>query len=219
MQKKPVRKDVLLILAVLAVAAALFAVSRLTPQRGIEGREAQETLAPDAVEYLDATPAPEVTGAPETAAPTETASAPEAMAEPEATAEPEAAAEPEATGAPEETAAPETADSPEGAFVGPMPAPQTEQTRGYVVLTVNGRQYGDPIAMDRDKIITIRQEDGKVNRVHITPESVYMESSTCENQDCVQQGTVTLDNLDTRILGGFVICLPNAVTVELVPEK
>lgn len=47
-----------------------------------------------------------------------------------------------------------------------------------------------------------------------------MESSTCENQDCVEQGTVTFDNLNSRILGRFIICLPNYVTLELfTPEE
>ena len=98
-------------------------------------------------------------------------------------------------------------------------APQAQEVRGYAVITVNGRQYGDPIAMDRDKIITVKQEDGKINRVHITPDEVYMESSTCDNQDCVGEGNVTHDNYQTRILGSWIICLPNAVTVEMIPAS
>ena len=54
------------------------------------------------------------------------------------------------------------------------------QVRGYVVITVGGRQYGDPIPMDRDKIITLQQDEETVNKVNITPQTVYMESSTCE---------------------------------------
>ena len=130
---------------------------------------------------------------------------------------PEETAAPEATAEPEKTATPAKDSSPAAQAAGPMPRAQTAQVRGYVVLTVGGRQYGDPIAMDREKIITIRQDDGKVNLVHITPEKVYMESSTCENQDCVGQGEISLDNYDKRILGTYVICLPNNVTIELVP--
>lgn len=211
MPKQPKKKDGLLIAAVLAVAAVLFAASRFAPRARPEDRVADATLAPDAVEYVEPTPAPAdaptaaPTATPEpTAAPTD---APKAAAEP--------TAEPEIT--PEPTAKP-AEDAPAGP-VGPMPAPQTDAVRGYVVLSVNGRQYGDPIPMDRDKIITLRQEDGMLNRVHITPEKVYMESSTCENQDCVEQGEVTLDNYQTRILSAFIICLPNGVTVELVPAE
>ena len=102
-------------------------------------------------------------------------------------------------------------------MVGPMPPKKAETVRGYVVLTVGGRQYGEPIPMDRDKIITLKQDDGKLNKVHITPEKVYMEFSTCENQDCVGQGEVHVDTYKDRILGTYIICLPNNVSIEMVP--
>lgn len=197
MPKTPKKKDGLLIAAVVAVAALLLLASRVMPGRDLSDRVAEQTLAPDAVTYLEETPSP---------APRETDA-------PEATDEPEAVDAAPADDTPEEADAPQ-----EPLAAGPMPRPQTEEIRGYVVLTVNGRQYGDPIAMDRDKIITIRQDSGQINQVHITPEEAYMESSTCANQDCVGQGHVTLDNIATRILGGYIICLPNAVTIEMVPE-
>ena len=100
-----------------------------------------------------------------------------------------------------------------------MPPPKAEKVRGHVLLTVGGRQYGDPIPMDRDKIITVKQENGAVNQVHITPEKVYMEHSSCENQDCVQQGEIHMDTYKTRILSTYIICLPNNVTVEMVPAE
>lgn len=53
---------------------------------------------------------------------------------------------------------------------------QTDKVRGYVVITVAGRQYGDPIPMDRDKIITIKQDNGEINKIHITPEYVVRDS-------------------------------------------
>ena len=192
----PKKKDALIVALVLLAAVALLAASRLMPRTDLSQKVAQETLAPDAVEYIDAT-----------AAPAET----QALADTEAPAE---TAAPAATEAPAETEAPKQAD-----VAGPMPAPQTGEVRGYVVITVGNRQYGDPIPMDRDKVITIRQSDGKENKVHITPEKVYMEHSTCENQDCVGQGEITLDNYRTRILSTYVICLPNAVTIEMVPVE
>lgn len=192
----PKKKDALIVALVLLAAVALLAASRLMPRTDLSQKVAQETLAPDAVEYIDATAAPAETQAPaDTEAPAETAAPP-------------------ATEAPAETEAPKQAD-----VAGPMPAPQTGEVRGYVVITVGNRQYGDPIPMDRDKVITIRQSDGKENKVHITPEKVYMEHSTCENQDCVGQGEITLDNYKTRILSTYVICLPNAVTIEMVPVE
>ncbi len=136
----------------------------------------------------------------------------------EAAQTPEATAEPAATEAPTATEAPETTDAPQSAnMVGPMMPKQTEKVRGHVVITVAGRQYGDPIPMDRDKIITVKQENGAINRIHITPEYVEMESSTCENQDCIGEGEVNVNTYKDRILSTYIICLPNQVTIEMVP--
>ncbi len=191
----PKRRDLLLIVLVIAVAALMLGVSRLMPQTDLSNRTADVTLAPDAIEYVATPePIPAATGMSMLIAPAETAT-------------PEAAEAPEATKAPAQ----------EAAMVGPMPPKKAEKVRGYVVLTVGGRQYGDPIPMDRDKIITLKQDDGKLNKVHITPETVYMEFSTCENQDCVGQGEVHVDTYKDRILGTYIICLPNNVSIEMVP--
>lgn len=194
------KKDLLLIAVVLLAAVALFAGSKLLPKTDLSTKTADVTLAPDAIEYLDETPAPDATDAPE------------AAQTPEATAEPAATEEPVATEAPETTDAPQSAN-----MVGPMMPKQTEKVRGHVVITVAGRQYGDPIPMDRDKIITVKQENGAINRIHITPEYVEMESSTCENQDCIGEGEVNVNTYKDRILSTYIICLPNQVTIEMVP--
>ena len=191
------KKDLLIIAVVLLAAVALFAGSKLLPKTDLSTKTADVTLAPDAIEYLDETPAPEATEAAQT---------------------PEATAEPAATEAPVATEAPEATDAPQSAnMVGPMMPKQTEKVRGHVVITVAGRQYGDPIPMDRDKIITVKQENGAINRIHITPEYVEMESSTCENQDCIGEGEVNVNTYKDRILSTYIICLPNQVTIEMVP--
>ena len=56
------------------------------------------------------------------------------------------------------------------------------------------------------------------NTVQITGEAVYMAHADCENQDCVQMGEVTRDNLELRVMGGFIICLPHRVSVEVRGE-
>ena len=194
------KKDLLIIAVVLLAAVALFAGSKLLPKTDLSTKTADVTLAPDAIEYLDETPAPDATDALETAQ------------------IPEATAEPAATEAPDATEAPEATDAPQSAnMVGPMMPKQTEKVRGHVVITVEGRQYGDPIPMDRDKIITVKQENGAINRIHITPEYVEMESSTCENQDCIGEGEVNVNTYKDRILSTYIICLPNQVTIEMVP--
>lgn len=191
------KKDLLIIAVVLLAAVALFAGSKMLPKTDLSTKTADVTLAPDAIEYLDETPAPTATEAAQT---------------------PEATAEPAATEASAATEAPEATDAPQSAnMVGPMMPKQTEKVRGHVVITVAGRQYGDPIPMDRDKIITVKQENGAINRIHITPEYVEMESSTCENQDCIGEGEVNVNTYKDRILSTYIICLPNQVTIEMVP--
>ncbi len=179
------KKDLIIVGVLLAGALSLHALSALLPDPRLSDKTADATLAPDAIEYVEPTPAP--TDAPAA----------------------------EATAAPTQQPEEKQAAGP----MGPMPKAQTEKVRGHVVLTVGGRQYGDPIPMDRDKIITLKQEDGKINKVHITPEKVFMESSTCDNQDCVQQGEITVDNYKTRVLSTYVICLPNNVSIEFIPAE
>lgn len=65
------------------------------------------------------------------------------------------------------------------------------------------------------KTIEIRQENGCVNVVRMTEDGFYMESSTCPNHECIEQGEVNATNWKTRKLLGQVICLPNRVVVQL----
>ena len=278
----PRKKDIWLILAVLLAALVIFLLAKQMPQKSLEGRTADVTIAPDSIEVLEhtekpdvsalqqpsdsQTPAPAVTKDTVTAEPAKTVpavqavpaatarpteaedvrDAPTVTAEPAettsetlaaptvtpgaATAEP-AETTPEVldaptvtpgaeTAEPEEaaaTAAPETAKPVAGPVMGPVLERSQEPVKGHVIIMVQGQQYGDPIPMDMDKIITVRQDAHTINRIHITRESVHMESSTCENQDCVGQGMVTLENYRSRILGAYIVCLPNGVTVEMVP--
>ena len=64
----PKKKDAAIIGVVLLLAVALFAVSKMMPKTDLSTKTADVTLAPDAVEYLDETPAPEATAEPEQAA-------------------------------------------------------------------------------------------------------------------------------------------------------
>lgn len=92
---------------------------------------------------------------------------------------------------------------------------------GYVCVTCGNeyRWYPLPLPEQEEYERTIRQvtEDGTeyTNTIHFTHDGVYMSESTCENQDCVGEGIVTLDNKDTRILGSWIICLPHQVYLEL----
>ena len=117
-----------------------------------------------------------------------------------------------AAGLCEPTAAPESEET------APSPAP------GYVLVTTATQSGWLPLPEEGEYSYPLRQvlPDGTeaVNTIHLTPEGVYMEDSTCENHDCVNQGVVTLDNRDERILSNMIICLPNQVTLQLfTPEE
>lgn len=67
---------------------------------------------------------------------------------------------------------------------------------------------------------TIEQDNGAKNVLRATERGVVMQFSTCDNQNCVHQGEVSLDNRDSRALGNMIVCLPNKVIVELLtPEE
>ena len=99
------------------------------------------------------------------------------------------------------------------------PAAAAESSvRAYLVVTVGGMVY-EPLPLGGDGSFTVRQNETTSNTIHVTPSSVWMEHSSCENQDCVDQGVVSLENMSTRILGNMIICLPNEVVLELhTPE-
>ena len=105
-----------------------------------------------------------------------------------------------------------TASPGEGQSGTPEKAPEAE---AYLYIIVNGRISGI-YAVGEEGDVTVDQGDGKVNVIHMTEKGFYMASSTCDNQLCVHQGEVTVDNYQQRILGASVLCLPNNVDLELV---
>lgn len=121
------------------------------------------------------------------------------------------------------TATPSVAAAPNGdssAAGAPTTAPVSIFEQGkaeqlYLVVSVDGKAY-EPIPLTGEGDYTINQKEiGVSNTIHVTKDSVYMASSTCTNQDCVKQGTVTRQNRDSRVLGNMVICLPNKVSLQL----
>lgn len=95
-----------------------------------------------------------------------------------------------------------------------------QEVRAYLLASVGGMLYEPiPLVGEDDYVIT-QKAAGMENVIHVTADSIAMASSTCDNQDCVKQGTVSLDNKDTRVLQNMIICLPNGVTLELLtPEE
>lgn len=83
-----------------------------------------------------------------------------------------------------------------------------------VYVTLDGKPLLDlPFAEEHS--VRIVQPDGGENTVMMTGSSVYMTEANCEGQDCVQMGEVTRENLEVRVMGGFIICLPHRISVEV----
>ena len=106
------------------------------------------------------------------------------------------------------------------------PAETPRPARGYVLVQSAGVSGWLPLPATEAESYSfpIRQRDqygGLVENVlRLTPEGVYMESATCENHDCIEQGIVTLENRQTRPLMNYILCLPNQVSVALyTPEE
>lgn len=88
----------------------------------------------------------------------------------------------------------------------------------YLIVNTNSSAYS-PIPLTEDNSFRITQQDGSENVIHIGKNSFYMESSNCENQNCVEQGEVTLENREKRILFNMVICLPHNLSLELMTRE
>ena len=119
-----------------------------------------------------------------------------------------------AAGMAESTDIPESSDGE----AAPSPAP------GYVLVSTATQTGWLPLPEEGEYSYDLRQvlPDGTetLNVIHLSSEGVYMEDSTCENHDCVDQGEVTLENKQDRILGNMIICLPNQVMLQLfTPEE
>lgn len=185
----------LLIIVLVAVAAIV------VPQQRTLSADAP-ALGTDNGEVVVVTPeqetitvTPMVTDAPTktpTEAPTEEPTATEASTEAETA---------EATDAPTETV---------------KAARVVQEPKAYLLVIIGDAVY-QPVPLTGDGDYTVTQKAiGAENKIHVTAESIQMSSANCDNQDCVEQGEVSLSNREERLLGNMIICLPNNVTLELL---
>ena len=86
-----------------------------------------------------------------------------------------------------------------------------------VYLTWDGEALMD-MPFDGAHTITVIQPEGGKNVIEITGEAVFMAEADCENQDCVKMGPVTRENMEYRVMGGFIVCLPHRLSVEVRGE-
>jgi hypothetical protein len=92
-----------------------------------------------------------------------------------------------------------------------------QPAQAYLVVTVAGAMY-EPIPLYEEARYTITRGD-MVNTIAVTPTSIKMHESSCDNQDCVLQGEVTLENRSNRVLQHMILCLPNEVILELYTRE
>lgn len=215
----------------LVAAIALVAVlAMVLPTRIASPASDAPALAPDATIGSAATVEPAAEATPTAESPTQPAETAEPTIEPTATAEPTAEATattaPASTDEPDagaEETAPVTVTSPSGTTSTPVPEDSEEPQatfdpstiKAWLLVTAGSITYQPIPLIEEGEYSVIQEETGAENVIHVTTESVDMKSSTCENQDCVKQGVVSLDNRDSRLLGNMIICLPNQVTLEL----
>ena len=64
----------------------------------------------------------------------------------------------------------------------------------------------------------VETEEG-YNLLVLDSGGVRMTQSDCPHRDCVTQGYVSFDNREARPLGGWIVCLPHRVSVELVKHE
>lgn len=233
-------KNIWIGIALVAAIALVAVLAMVLPARIASPATDAPTLESDAAAGTAATaePTAETTVEP-TAEPTATATA---IATATATAKPTATAETAAeatatvdsgdkstakpTNTPDATAeetAPVTVTSPSGETATPVPedsqSPEVTfdpaSIKAWLLVTAGGTTYQPIPLVEEGEYSVIQEETGAKNVIHVTTESIDMKSSTCENQDCVNQGVVSLDNRDSRLLGNMIICLPNQVTLEL----
>lgn len=97
--------------------------------------------------------------------------------------------------------------------------PPLEEPEAFLVVTARGVQY-DPIPLLYETEYTLNQKDtGASNTIHVTRDSIHMSAANCDNQDCVMQGTVTLDAYGLFFSSNMIVCLPNEVVLELLPKE
>ena len=93
--------------------------------------------------------------------------------------------------------------------------PTLAPAKCYMLVTV-GDVVFLPYPLLSETDLPITQAQGQTNTVHIRPDGFSMINASCDNQECVHQGEVTLENRGVRLLGNQVICLPNQVSLALL---
>jgi len=93
----------------------------------------------------------------------------------------------------------------------PLPEGKGDLT---VYVTLDGETLMT-LPFEEPHVVRIVLPDGGENTLTLTGTAVTMTEANCEGQDCVRMGEITRENLEVRVMGGFIICLPHRVSVEV----
>ena len=100
---------------------------------------------------------------------------------------------------------------------------ENDPSIAYVLVQTNGGAGLLPLPLEGEYTRTVRQvmDDGTeaVNVLHLTADGFRMEESNCPGHDCMEEGEVTLENREERILWNMVICLPHQLIAELLTRE
>ena len=84
----------------------------------------------------------------------------------------------------------------------------------YVNIYVEGKVYKQVSAVKSQTIVIER--NNMYNEIKVSPQSVMMYDSNCDNKNCIHQGEIIPDSMSMRIMDGWIVCLPNQVSIEVV---
>lgn len=79
-------------------------------------------------------------------------------------------------------------------------------TGDLVVVKVNGEIYGK-YSLSKDRTITVNR-NGHMNKITIKGGKVQVSKSSCKNQICVKQGSISTTHQS-------IVCIPNRVVISI----
>ena len=93
----------------------------------------------------------------------------------------------------------------------------------YVLVRLQNGGGLLPLPFEGEYTKTIRQiaDDNteSINVLHLTKNGFRMEDANCEGHDCINEGEVTLENREERVLWNMVVCLPHQLVAELITRE
>lgn len=98
--------------------------------------------------------------------------------------------------------------------------PKSGQAGVFIIRSQTGETV--TVAANETKTIIVRDGvfveettgEGQENVIRIENGSAWMEHATCPHGECMEQGVLNAESVQTRPLGSWIICMPNGVTVE-----